>query len=495
VSGYEDGANVIIVGEAVNSRGGLAFRKSEQVGLIVSDKSDEQVTGHYGRKAVWLWIGSAAALLISLVFTACTGFFAIRWHGTLNRMQEVVSSSSLPPPALPVAPAPPVGGDMPPRPVALRPKDEPPLPKVPTRGGPMGPESFDQALQWLRSDQDQLHQLVACGSLAKAEVYPPCQAEVARGLEKLLNGRDELVAVESMRALVVWATAEQVPSLLKALDSTNAILRNWALSTLARLKEPRAVEPVAKMLTSFETRRQAAQALIEIGPSVEAEVRKYLTHSDRAVREEAARILNKIGKSGQDDDFVAALVGLKDSNALNRRKALTWFASAKADHPRRAEVARELARLLENGETVEKVPAAKALAVWATAEEVPALIRVLRREKLGGFRMYIIRALGQVKDKSAVPTLVEQLGQLFDGAEAEKALIAFGPSVEDEVARALDQKGFRERAAACRVLGTVGTAKSLPALKAALAKAQRERGTGPEVAKAAQDAIAAIESR
>jgi HEAT repeat protein len=490
----EDGANVIVVGEADKDRDGMVFHKNEQVGLIVSDKSDEQITGHVGRKGVWLWVGSAAALLVSLLFAVCTGFFAIGWHGALDRLQVAASST---PPGAPIAPDAhqplPAANPIPARPPVVRPKDEPLLPKVTTRGGPMGPESFDQALEWLRGDQP--FNLIACGSLAKAQVHPPRQAEVARELEKLLNGRDNLVAGKSIGALVVWATAEQVPSLLKALNSTNPFIRDGALTALVRLKEPRAAEPVAKMLTSFHTRAKAAQALIDIGPPVEEEVRKYLTHADQAVREEAKRILSKIGKPDQADDFVAALAGLNDDKVGGRRKALTWFASAKADHPRRAEAAREMARLLEKGNTFDKEPAAKALVTWATAEEVPTLIRVLRKERLGGFRKYIVQALGQVKDKSAVPVLVELLGQPFDGGEAEKALTAFGPSVEEEMAKALDQKGFRERTAACRVLREVGTAKSLPALKAALAKAEGERGTGPEVAKAAQEAITAIESR
>lgn len=490
----EDGANVIVVGEAAKDRDGMVFHKNEQVGLIVSDKSDEQITGHYGRKAVWLWVGSAAALFVSLVFTACTGFMALRWHSTVDRVQETVSNVRASVPVAQDAPQPqPAAHPLPARPPVVRPKDEPPLPKVPTRGGPRGPESFDQAIEWLRRGQP--FNLFACDSLAKAKIYPTRQAEIARELEELLNGRDGLAASASIKALVVWATAEQVPSLLKALDSPSPFICGDAMAALVRLKEPRAVEPMAKMLTSFSTRGPAAQALIDFGPPVEAEVRKYLTHNDQAVREEAKRILGKIGKPGQDDDFVAALAGLNDDKGVGRRKALAWFASAKADHPRRAEAAREMARLLEKGDTFDKEPAAKALVTWATAEEVPTLVRVLRRERRGFFRKYIVQALGQVKDKSAVPILVEQLGQLLDGGESEKALIAFGPSVEDEVAKALDQKGFRERAAACRVLREVGTAKSLPALKAALAKAERERGTGPQVAKAAQEAITAIESR
>src|SRR5262249_24340569 len=84
------------------------------------------------------------------------------------------------------------------------PTPEPPLPKVQTRAGLAGPDNFDQVIEWLRGNQFQ--QLVAIGSLAKAEVFPPRQAEVARELEKLLNGNDRLVALESTKALFVWAT-------------------------------------------------------------------------------------------------------------------------------------------------------------------------------------------------------------------------------------------------------------------------------------------------
>src|SRR5262245_52996744 len=108
----------------------------------------------------------------------------------------------------PVAAAEPSKADPPPRPPA-DPSPEPNLPKVQIRGGTAGPDNLDQAVQWLRGNQ--LQQLLAIGSLAKADVHAPRQAEIARELEKLLNGNDRLVALQSTKALAVWATKEQVP--------------------------------------------------------------------------------------------------------------------------------------------------------------------------------------------------------------------------------------------------------------------------------------------
>ena len=60
-----------------------------------------------------------------------------------------------------------------------KPADEPDLPKVQTRMGMIGPDSFDEAIEWLQGG-NQTYQLIACGSLAKAKVYLPRQDEVCR---------------------------------------------------------------------------------------------------------------------------------------------------------------------------------------------------------------------------------------------------------------------------------------------------------------------------
>ncbi len=113
-----DGANVIVVGEAVEGRRGMGLRKSKEVGLIVSDKSDKQLTGHYRTKAFWYWVGSAASLAFSLIFVVCSGSFAFRW----------LDSGKPQPPEQARAPAAPPAAFAP----ADRPADGPPAGEAPS---------------------------------------------------------------------------------------------------------------------------------------------------------------------------------------------------------------------------------------------------------------------------------------------------------------------------------------------------------------------------
>jgi RNA polymerase sigma factor (sigma-70 family) len=372
---------------------------------------------------------------------------------------------------------------------------EPKLPRVRIRGGDAAPDNIDQAIDWLGGDQ--LHQLLAIASLSRVDVYTPRQADVARELEKCLNGRDRLVALRSTDALAVWATKEQVPSLLKALDDPSTFVRRGGIEVLGTLQDKRAVAPVAVFLTSFGEREVAGRALIRMGGIVEEEVRRYLTNPDKGAREEAARILRQIGKTGKDDAFDAAMGGLKDSNLFSRRKALEWFAAADADHPRRAEAAREMGRLLKDGGPFDKQDAAKALASWATRKETPILMDTLKEERLAiGVKPAIMRALGRLKDDRAIPVLAEMLADPFENKEAVTALIAIGPAAEDEVLRSLEHEQFMARVAACKVLSEIGTQKSLEPLQLTLSQANRQMYGGyRDVAAAAKAAIAAIRAR
>jgi HEAT repeat protein len=369
------------------------------------------------------------------------------------------------------------------------------LPKVQVRGGLAGPENLDKALQWLKGNQTQ--QLIAIAALARADAFPPRQAEVAKALEKLLNGNDRLVAQESTKALFVWGTKEQVPSLLKALDDSSVFIRRGAIEALGPLQDKRAVAPVAAYLPKFFEREVAGRSLIRMGPMVEDEVRKYVGHADEGGRQEAARVLRQIGKTAKDDDFLAALGGLKDDNVFGRLKGLKWFAKADPDHPRQAEAAKEIARLLSEGGVFEKKEASAALARWATRAEVPALIDVLREKSLSiGVRPAAMKALARLRDDRAIAPLAEMLANPFEGQEAVKALVAVGPLVEGEVLPYLEHENYMAKAAACQVLKEVGTRKSLPALAKAQAKATREMYGGyRDVSEAARAAIKAIKAR
>jgi HEAT repeat protein len=66
---------------------------------------------------------------------------------------------------------------------------------------------------------------------------------------------------------------------------------------LGRLKDERAIEPVAERLEEFFDRHDAAEALQAIGPAAEKAVIKRLHHRDMRVREAAIEIIQVIGTS------------------------------------------------------------------------------------------------------------------------------------------------------------------------------------------------------
>jgi HEAT repeat protein len=372
---------------------------------------------------------------------------------------------------------------------------EPALPKVQVRCGLAGPENLDKAIEWLHGNQFQ--QLVSIAALARAEAFAPRRAEVARELEKLLNGNDRLVALQSTKALTVWATKDQVPSLLKALDDPSTHVRRGAIEALGTVQDKRGVAPVAGFLPKFGEREVAGRSLIRMGPIVEDEVRKYVGNADTGARQEAARVLRQLGKAAKDDAFAAALGSLNDDKVFGRLKGLKWFAKADPDHPRRAEAARDIARLMQEGGVSEKREAAAALAKWATRDEVPALLDILKEKTQSiGTRPAAMKALARLRDERATATLAEMLASPFESKEAVAALVAIGPLVEGEVLPYLEHDRYTAKAAACQVLKEVGTRKSLPPLEKTLAKATREMYGGyRDVAEAARAAIKTIKAR
>src|SRR5262249_54143461 len=104
-----------------------------------------------------------------------------------------------------------------------------------------------------------------------------------------------------------------VPDLLKALAGTQGNVRHAVMATLGKLKDDRAIAPLAQRLPDGGDRAAASKALQAIGARAEKEVDKYLTNPDTAVRLEACHILREIGTR-------ASLQALRDAVQANRQK-------------------------------------------------------------------------------------------------------------------------------------------------------------------------------
>jgi HEAT repeat protein len=355
-----------------------------------------------------------------------------------------------------------------------------------TRTSP--PNTLDEALADLKGDQ--VRKLFGLQWLTRNQPDETRRVEVAHTLEPLLDGTDKLVRSSTAHVLVTWSTPEQVPTLVRLLEDAQSDVRGYAADALGSLKDERAIEPLAQRLLDRADRPRAARALIALGPVVDREAQKYLRNDDKSVREEAGRILKEIDRLTPDLELTQIVMRLKDRNARDRRDAANALTRADANNARRGEVAKALEPLLDDSDLGVRADGMRALALWATQENVPALIAALDKRDL---KRPAMSALGKLKDERAVEPVAKHLLNLGDRAPASQALQAMGPLAEKEVVKYLQHADKGVRIEACRILQTVGTKTSLPALKTVWQFAIKQKQK--DVAEASLKAVQGINSR
>jgi predicted Zn finger-like uncharacterized protein len=189
-------------------------------------------------------------------------------------------------------------------------------------------ESADliQAIANLKSNDNGRHQQ-GLDFLVRITPDKEHQADIAKLAEPFLDDPDDGTKDRAARALVAWATPDQAPALIKALDSRSGGVRQSAMKALGRLKEEKAIQPIALRLRDFGDRATASQALQEIGSKAEPEVLKGLREDDKGVRLEVCKILGVIGTKDSLKPLEAAA---KRYAQANDREMATACANAYA---------------------------------------------------------------------------------------------------------------------------------------------------------------------
>lgn len=135
---------------------------------------------------------------------------------------------------------------------------------------------------------------------------------------QLLSG-DVNRRVQLAGALENWATENEVPTLIKAIDDSNQVVANSAMTALGRLKAAAAIEPLVKQLDKQGSRISAGKALRQIGAPAETAVQKALDSNDWTTRLEGVAILSEIGSAASKEALKSRADN--DSNALIRQRA------------------------------------------------------------------------------------------------------------------------------------------------------------------------------
>jgi S1-C subfamily serine protease len=130
-----------------------------------------------------------------------------------------------------------------------------------------------------------------------------------------------------------------------------------------------------------------------------------------------------------------------------------------------------------------------AFANWATADEVDGLVEIMHRP-LATSQGRALKRLVSFNDPSLYPQIVKAVTNQFLANEACRSLIEIGPGVEEEILKQMaDTKDWVPKQGWLRVLQSVGTEKSLPALE------EIQKNGGPGLYGGATDAIRSIKAR
>jgi hypothetical protein len=190
-----------------------------------------------------------------------------------------------------------------------------------------------------------------------------------------------------------------------------------------------------------------------------------------------------------DVELDKALADLASGEFFKVRGAAERLAKAYPAEHRRAEVASALESLTTNRDLFIRQSSARALAVWATADNVPALLSLLK-DPIPSCRAEAMNALAALKDERGAVAVAKKLGDFVDRAHAHTALEAMGPVAEQPVLALLDNPDAETRVEACAVLKSIGSQDSVAGLQSAARQDKDAR-----VRRAAQDALTAFAAR
>lgn len=137
---------------------------------------------------------------------------------------------------------------------------------------------------------------------------------------------------------------------------------------------------------------------------------------------------------------------------------------------------------LRNGDTAIQEAVAKALALLAHADGLPALIALLESGQDEGVQLMAIEGLKRIKDEGVVKPLVRALGDMRDVRQAAiEALTALGATAAAPLLTALTDKKKEVRAGAAEALAAMGE-QAVPVLIACLSdKVTEQRVAAAEV--------------
>jgi hypothetical protein len=335
---------------------------------------------------------------------------------------------------------------------------------------------FGEARRRLQSNDQEERQSAAVWFTDNSSDNDAEKGEVTGPLAALLGDLSPRVNHLGLKALKLWGTKDCLPQVVafagrqeKAGNSKEAAANASAvIDLLAQFPDESAADAVALWLKDPEQRDQAVQALVKIGPPATEPVLRHLNYPDPAVQKEARSLCNRL-KVSTERQLGQTLADIADARKPRSRAALQHLAQLRPDGASRLKVSQALNAPLLDTDAEIREGALDAARVWATRENTDTLLKLLGN------------LAGERKQDSA--RTIDRVSQV---------LIAIGPEVQEAVIPLLKSPLVPVRGQACRILGEVGTNKSVPALPDA---GNAWLAVDPDSSNFTQLSIAKIEAR
>ncbi len=160
---------------------------------------------------------------------------------------------------------------------------------------PLTKTEIDQAVADLCSEDPE--RIGKCATMLAEKKKQRPNAKIAKALEALMLGDESAtVRADAARAMKNWATEENVPALIKAINDKWPPVGDGAIEALCRFSPAQAINPVAQRLAQRRGRGPAAEFLKAMGPDAEDAVLHVIENSQDAwVRSGAIEVLGDIG--------------------------------------------------------------------------------------------------------------------------------------------------------------------------------------------------------
>ncbi len=335
---------------------------------------------------------------------------------------------------------------------------------------------------------------------SERQVHRPAQERVRYTLREPAA---EAVAIAKEYVLATDETVDGKPALEQTgsgeltFDLGRGVPQALRMEYTIVIREPQVVVTVpvtvsAALLDEEQARQLLAERQAPLSP---AEARELIEERQAAFAAARARQEEVLAAAAAEpeplsDDEIDRALGDIAGRALGRPQAAAQrLAQSEPIDARREEVLAAVRPLMSDSSGFVAREAVKAVGVWGTDDDLPALIALLQDRNVFT-RRAAIEALGNYAHPRAAEAVAQELVPMQSRGQAGDALRAMGPVAEAAVLPLTDHRDWGVQLEALKVLAAVGTEASLEPLQELTVRPQNRL-----VERELRNTLTAIEAR